>query len=297
MIRTRRWLLAASALAATTLTGCSSLGTLNGLNAVTPGDGGVRLVAQDIPFGPDPRQQLDVYAPRGANRAPVVVFFYGGSWRTGSKRDYGFAARAIAARGFVVVVPDYRLVPQVRYPAFVEDGAAAVAWTAANAGRYGGDPARIGVTGHSAGAYIALMLTVDRRWLAKAGAAGAIKAAVGLAGAYDFYPFDPGGAAEAAFGQFPDPRDTQPVTHASAGAPPVLLLTGDADTTVKPRNATALAAALTAAGASATVKTYPGIGHIGIILAVSKPFRGKAPVLADMTTFLDARLEPQSPPR
>lgn len=290
MTMTRRWLIVASACIAATLAGCTGLNTLNTLNTLTPGDGGVVQVARDMPFGSDARQQLDIYAPRTAARAPVVVFFYGGSWRDGSRRDYAFAARAIASRGFVVVVPDYRLVPQVGYPAFVEDGAAAVAWTTVNIGRHGGDPARIGVAGHSAGAYIALMLAVDPRWLARAGAAGAIKAAVGIAGPYDFYPFEPGGAAQAAFGAFPDPRDTQPVTHASAAAPPVLLLTGDADTTVKPRNAAALAAALAANGASATVRTYPGVGHIGIVVALSKPFRGKAPVLADTTTFLHEKL-------
>ena len=220
MASSRRLFLAATALAAAALTACSGLDTLNGLNRLTPGDGGVAQVGRDIAFGADPRQQLDVYAPKGRAGAPVVVFFYGGSWKTGSRRDYGFAARAIAAKGFVVVVPDYRLVPQVRYPAFVEDGAAAVAWTAAHAGEYGGDPKRIGVAGHSAGAYIALMLAVDPRWTAKAGAGGAIKAAVGLAGPYDFLPFEPGGAAEAAFGQAADPRDTQPVTHARADAPP-----------------------------------------------------------------------------
>ncbi len=286
----RRWLLAASALAAVVLSGCTGLNTLNNLNALTPGDGGASQVAHDIAFGSDQRQQLDVYAPANARHAPVVVFFYGGSWKMGSRKDYGFAARAMAAKGFIVVVPDYRLVPQVRYPAFVEDGASAVAWTAAHAAQYGGDPARIGVSGHSAGAYIALMLTVDPRWLAKAGAAGAIKAAVGLAGPYDFYPFDPGGAAEAAFGQTVDPRDTQPINHVSAATPPVLLLTGDGDTTVKPRNAFALAAELTAKGASATARAYPGIGHIGIILSLSKPFRGKAPALDDMTKFFHAKL-------
>ncbi len=284
----RRWLLTVSALAS--LAACTSLDTLNGLNSLTPGDGGAAKVAQDVAFGSDPRQQLDIYAPTGAAHAPVIVFFYGGSWKMGSRKDYAFAARALASRGFVVVVPDYRLVPQVRYPAFVEDGAAAVAWTVAHAGQYGGDAQHIGVSGHSAGAYIALMLAVDPRWLVKAGAPGAIKAAVGLAGPYDFYPWEPGGASAAAFGEAPDPRDTQPVTHVSASAPPALLLTGDADTTVKPRNSASLAAALSKAGASATVKGYPGIGHIGIILAVSKPFRGKAPVLADTAAFFHEKL-------
>jgi acetyl esterase/lipase len=272
------------------LAACSRLDALNGVNAITPGDGAVDRVGHDIAFGDGDRQQLDVYAPKAAKDLPVVVFYYGGSWMSGSRSDYGFAARAIAARGFVVVVPDYRLVPQVRYPAFVEDGAAAIAWTARHVRDFGGDPARIGVTGHSAGAYIALMLALDPEWLAKAGAPGAIKAAVGLAGPYDFYPFDPGGAADAAFGSFPDPRATQPIAHVRADAPPVLLLQGDADETVKPRNATALAAALSAQGAPAEARLYPGVGHIGILLGLSKTFRGKSPALADLAGFFQARL-------
>jgi acetyl esterase/lipase len=291
MKTTRRWIIVAGAAAGiAAMSGCTRLGTLNGVNNLTPGDSGTDKVAADIAYGSDPRQKLDIYAPVGARNAPVVVFFYGGSWNSGQRQDYAFAARALAARGFVTVVPDYRLVPQVKYPAFVEDGAAAVAWTAQNIGRYGGNPAAIGASGHSAGAYIAMMLAMDPRWLAKAGAPGVIKAVVGLAGPYDFAPFTPGGAADIAFGSVPDVRETQPITYARAGAPPVLLLTGADDTTVLPRNAERLAAALNALGSSATVKVYPGIGHIGIILAVSKPFRGKAPALDDSAGFLHRHL-------
>ncbi len=287
ILLSRRWLIGAGGMAtALALAGCTKLGTLNGLNAITPGDGGTERAATGIAFGSDPRQMLDVYTPDGAKNAPVIVFFYGGSWASGRRQDYAFAARALAARGFVVVVPDYRLVPQVRYPAFVEDGAAAVAWTVANVSKYGGDPARIGVSGHSAGGYIAMMLTLDQRWLAKAGAASAIKACATLAGPFDFAPFEPGGAAEAAFGQAPDIHDTQPIAHARAGAPPLLLMTGADDTTVYPRNSERLLAAQTALGTTVSMKTYPGIGHIGIILALSKPFRGKAPALADTAAFM-----------
>jgi acetyl esterase/lipase len=286
---TRRWLLAAVAMLS--LAGCSSLGALNGVNNLTPGDGGVTREASDIAYGTDARQKLDVYTPEKAANAPVVVFFYGGSWNSGRRQDYAFAARALAAQGFVVVVPDYRLVPQVRFPAFVEDGAAAVAWTRANIAKHGGNPAAIGVTGHSAGAYIAAMVTLDPRWLAAAGSPGAVKAAVGLAGPYDFLPFVPGGAADAALGGQADPGVTQPISFASADAPPMLLLNGAEDDTVYPRNAERLAAALTRAGATAEPRIYPDIGHIGILLAISKPFRGKAPALADTTAFFHKYLD------
>jgi len=291
MAATRRWLLLGTLMAGLAgLSGCSSLGTLNAVNSLTPGDGGTVRVATDIAFGSDPRQMLDIYTPEGVTKAPVVVFFYGGSWNSGRRQDYAFAARALAAQGFVVVVPDYRLVPQVKFPAFVEDGAAAVAWTRAHIAEHGGDPARIGVTGHSAGAYIALMLALDPQWLAKAGAPGTIKAAVGLAGPYDFLPFVPGGAADLALGGPGDLTMTQPIRFASSSAPPVLLLNGAGDTTVLPRNATNLAAALTAKGAVAEARIYPEIGHIGILLAISKPFRSKAPALADSAGFFHKQL-------
>ena len=283
MDMTRRAALAAT-LTAGLVGGCSGLGTLNGINGLTPGDGGAGKVADGIAFGPDKRQRLDIYAPKGASALPVIVFFYGGSWKSGARGDYAFVGQALAAQGFVVVVADYRLVPQVRFPAFVEDGAAAVGWTADHIAAHGGDPARIAVAGHSAGGYIAIMLALDQRWLAAR--PGVIKAAVGVAGPYDFAPFAPGGAAEAAFGQAADIAATQPITYARGDAPPLLLLTGDSDTTVRPRNAEVLAAAVTARGGRVQTATYPGVGHIGIILALSKPFRGKAPVVADMIEFL-----------
>ncbi len=284
----RRALLSVSALSAVAAA-CSPLGALNGLNRLTPGDGGVTRRVEGAAFGADTRQRLDVYAPKGAaSPLPVVVFFYGGSWNSGLRDGYGFAARALAARGFVVVVPDYRLVPQVRWPAFVEDGAAALRWVTANIAGHGGDPARIAVMGHSAGAHIALLLALDPRW----GVAGSIKAAVGLAGPYDFLPFTSGGAADAALGNAPDLQDTQPIHFARGDAPPLLLLHGSEDITVLPRNSTRLANAVNDLGGRAEVKIYPQIGHIGILLGLSKPFRGKAPVLADASNFLLKSLTP-----
>ncbi len=283
------WRVVAAA-ALSLLAGCTSLGTLKTLNSLTPGDGGTVKLVSGAAFGADPLQTLDVYAPRNASKARVLVFFYGGSWRFGSRKDYGFVAHAFASRGFVVVLPDYRKSPPVPFPGFVEDGAAAVAWTRANIAKYGGDPARIAVAGHSAGAHIAAMVALDPKYLKAAGAPGAVKALVGFAGPYDFYPFDPGGSAERAFGRPADPAATQPITFVRADAPPSLLLTGTLDDVVRPRNAVALAAALTAKGASAQVIQYPGIGHVGLVLSLSKPFRGKAPALADSIAFLDRTL-------
>lgn len=284
----RRSLLSAAALSSL-VAACSPLGALNGLNRLTPGDAGVQQLVDGAAFGTDPRQTLEVWAPKGATgKLPVIVFFYGGSWNSGSRDGYGFAAKALAAKGFVVVLPDYRLVPQVRWPAFVEDGVAAMKWVAANIATHGGDPARVAVMGHSAGAHIALLLSLDRRW----GVADGIKAAVGLAGPADFLPFVAGGAADAALGNAADLNDTQPIHFARKDAAPLLLLHGDADTTVLPRNSLRLANAVNDLGGRAEVRTYPDVGHIGILLALSKPFRGKANALTDASNFLLAALTP-----
>jgi len=287
----RRTILSTATVAtAALIAGCNNLTTLNRLNALTPGDGGVVRRVEGAAYGIEPRRKLDVYAPGDATAPlPVVVFFYGGGWNSGDRGGYAFAARAIAARGFVVVVPDYRLVPQVRFPAFIDDGAAAVRWTVDHVAASGGDPKRIAVAGHSAGAHIAMMLALDARYLAAVRASGAIKAVVGLAGPYDFLPFDQKSAIDA-FGAAPDPKATQPISFVRADAPAALLLTGDADDVVRPRNNRALAAALRLKGAKVEVKEYPGVGHIGILLALSKPFRGKADVLTTMTAFLHRAL-------
>ncbi len=276
------------------LTGCSPLKTFD---ALVPKDGGAARVAAAIPYGPGPRRMLDVYAPRkakvgaGAER-PVILFFYGGSWNSGTRSGYAFVGRALAARGFVVVIPDYRLVPEVRYPGFVEDGAAAVRWTERHVRDFGGDPGRIVLMGHSAGAYIAAMLAVDRRWLGED--ARSVRGFVGLAGPYDFAPFDVD-VARAAFGDWPRPAETQPVTWAGAGDPPSLLLVGGEDTVVQPRNSQALAEKLRAGGVPVAIRSYPKLGHIGLLLSIARPFRGRAPVLDDAARFANQVTEPTKP--
>lgn len=263
------------------LGGCT---TLAAFDTLVPKDRGGGRLASAIAYGPDPRQRLDVYAPRqtAGGERPTIVFFYGGSWNSGSRTGYAFVGRALAARGFVVIIPDYRLVPSVRYPAFVEDGAAAVHWAVAHAGAYGGSSTRIILMGHSAGAYIAAMLAVDGRWLGSARAA--VRGMVGLAGPYDFAPFDVD-ASRAAFSNWPRPADTQPVTWAGAGDPPALLAYGAEDRTVQPRNSEALAARLRAGGVPVELHSYPRLGHVGLLLALARPFRRRAPVLEDVVRF------------
>ncbi|TVV76159.1 alpha/beta hydrolase [Sphingomonas solaris] len=257
------------------------------------GDAPAIRVAEGVPFAPG--LALDVWVPprEVAGPHPVLVFFYGGSWVNGRRQDYGFAARAYAERGFVVVVPDYRKVPAARFPAFLRDGAAAVGWAERNAARFGGDPRRLALAGHSAGAWIATMLALDRRWLAAAGVRpDVVRAVVGLAGPYDFSPFR-WQAARDALGNAANPRDTQPIRFARRDAPPLWLATGDADDEVRPRNSRALAARQQALGSRTTVlRVYPGLGHPGIVMALSRPFRRLAPVLDDSAAFLRANTAP-----
>jgi acetyl esterase/lipase len=260
------------------------------LNFLMPKPWGSRRVARHVPYGAHKRQTLDIYAPRsGAGPWPVVYFVYGGSWAMGERSYYGFVGRAIAALGYVVVVVDYRLIPDVEYPGFLDDCADGFAWTVAHVGRYGGDPSRIALMGHSAGAYNAVMLMLASRFLQARGLLGHVRAFVGLSGPYDFYPFDVAVSIRA-FGAVADPKSTQPVTLVRLGLPPMFLASGEADTLVLPRNTVALAKKQREAGNEVVEKHYPGIGHAGSLLALGAFGRHRAPILSDVGAFLRAHL-------
>lgn len=282
-----------AALLTVLLGACSPTRAFNGLALAQAG--GVSVV-RDQAFGPLPRQRLDVYAPKGDGPPkPVLVFLYGGSWNSGSKATYGFVGAAFASRGFVTVIPDYRLVAEVRYPTFLQDNAAAVRWARDHARAHGGDPDRIVIVGHSAGAYNAAMLAIDQRWLAQAGVPrAAIRGWAGLAGPYDFLPLDDG-ATLAAFSGAPDLPASQPAAHIDRADPPAFLATGAADERVAPRHTRDLGARLRAAGVTAETRVYPDVGHVGIALALTAPFRRRAPVLDEVSAFLRARTAPTQP--
>jgi acetyl esterase/lipase len=266
-------------------------GLLTLYDGAVGGGSGVSRPGNALPFGSH-GQTLDVWRPSGpvTGPRPVLIFWYGGGWAKGDRAAYGFAARAFAKGGFVVIVPDYRKVPKIRFPAFLQDGAQAVKWARDHVADYGGDPGRIVIAGHSAGAYTVAMLALDSRWLKAEGVdPGIIKAAVGLSGPYDFYPFTSKRAADAMQGAA-DPTMTQPIHFARADAPPMLLVTSSGDTEVRPKNAINLANRLRALGAPVTLREYQGLSHEEVAMALSKPFRGKAPVLADSIAFLIAAL-------
>jgi acetyl esterase/lipase len=271
-------------------------GTLSVLDGIMGGGRGTARVREGVAFGTH-GQKLDVWRPSGGVKTglPVLIFWYGGGWVHGSRSAYAFAARAFAKAGFVVVMPDYRKVPDVRFPAFLQDGAEAVKWTRDHIAQSGGDPQRIAVMGHSAGAYTVAMLTLDRRWLTAEGVDPAIiKAAVGLCGPYDFHPFTAKRAIDAMQGAA-DPVMTQPIHFARGDAPPMLLVSAGDDTQVKAHNAVNLAARLTALGGRVTHIDYAGLSHEDVAMALSKPFRGKAPVVADSVAFLRGAMPPRAP--
>lgn len=264
----------------------SACAPVNVLNALAPRAGITETT--NIAYALGDRHGLDIYAPAGNGPFPVVVFIYGGGWTDGSKSEYRFVAAALAARGFLTVVPDYRLFPEVRFPAFLQDNAAAVAWTRANIARYGGDPHSLFLMGHSAGAYNVAMLTLDKQWLQADGINPDrdIAGTIGLAGPYDFLPLhDP--QLEDIFAPAGDLRLSQPITFARGSAPPMFLAAGTVDRTVLPRNTEHLAAAIHRDGGTVEERLYPGINHTKIIGAMAGVLQWLAPSMKDVTAFLD----------
>jgi acetyl esterase/lipase len=257
------------------------------------GDRGIRL-ASAAHFGDDPAQRLQLFVPADprldpavTGRAlPLVVFIHGGAWVSGDPHDYRFVARNLAPAGHAVLLAGYRLGVAGRYPAMLEDGAAVLRWIASHATALGADPTRVVLMGHSAGAYNAVMLGLDRRWLAASGLpARAICGIVGLAGPYDFLPLDDPGTI-GAFGHADDLAQTQPVNHVLGAAPPLLLIHGADDRRVLPRHSLALARAMARCGASSDTHVLDAINHEGLIMRFARPFLRDRRALALVTAFL-----------
>ncbi len=264
---------------------------LNAIDRLAGGARNVELVHRET-IGTSPRQKILVYNMAGDDQPkPVIIFFHGGSWNSGDPDDYTFVARALVPKGFTVVLAGYRLVPGGEYPAMLEDTAKAVAWAKANIGRYNGDAERIFIAGHSAGAYNAVQVALDPQWLAADGLSSKdISGVIGMSGPYDFLPLD-SASTKAAFGAAADLTATQPVNHVHAGAPPMLLIHGEQDTLVYPRNSRKLAADLTKAGDQVTTAYFTGMDHNAPLLALASPWRRDPQVLDTITSFVDAVLE------
>ena len=265
----------------------SALSIMDPFNLPAAMDAATAKVGDGIAYADGPRHKLDVYAPeqRGP-AAPVVFFIYGGGWNRGERSDYQFVGRALAARGFVAVIADYRLVPEVHYPEFLEDSANALRWVQDNIADYGGDPTRLFLAGHSAGAYNAVMLAVDPSYLREYGVTMPIRAVAGLSGPYDFYPFEYGEVQET-FGNAPNPEGTQPINLVTSNTPPMYLASGTTDPIVRMQNTEHLARTLQARGVWVTTKFYEGFGHMEPVIAMGSAWRWRAPVLDDMVLFFN----------
>ena len=274
------------------LTACSALDVLN---ATVPSDT-YRNFA-NLPYGEHPRQRLDVYMPSqlladralAAGGAPLVVFFYGGSWSSGDRADYRFVGEALASRGVAVVVADYRLSPEVRYPVFLQDSALATRWAFDNAQKYGADPTRIFVMGHSAGAYNAAMLALDKRWLSGVDSSpDKLAGWIGLAGPYDFLPIGDR-KTQVAFEWPGTPPDSQALFHASSASPPALLLAPVNDSLVNTQRSTVgMAQSLRSSGVRVESELYDTVNHVTIVATMASVLSSRAPVLERVTAFVQA---------
>ena len=268
------------------LAACSPTAALNALVS----DDSFQLTPRQ-PYGPLPRQVLDIYRPSDAGPPaghPVAVFFYGGSWNRGERDDYKFVGAALASRGILTLVADYRLYPQVRYPDFLVDGALAVGYALREAAALGGDPRRVYVVGHSAGAYNAAMLAIDARWLRAVGHDPVELAGwVGLAGPYDFLPIvNPD--VRPVFNHPDYPPGTQVFDHITASSPRAFIGAARTDDLVDPvRNSVGLANRLQAVGRPVTLKLYDRVDHVTIAAAFASPLRWLAPVLDDVEAFIE----------
>lgn len=258
----------------------SPLGLFNSFQA-----GRCRADVVDMPYGEHPRQTLDVYLPAAAETpAPLLVWFYGGAWDSGEKRLYRFIARRFTAMGYAVAIPNYRLTPEVRFPAFVEDAAAALAQLTRHAQQsvhLSSGPVLL--AGHSAGAYIAVQVTADKRYLTQHKlSSDRVAGIIGLAGPYDFHPYDVP-ASQAAFGSAPASA-SQPVAQDLSHMPSLLLIHGDKDTTVRLRNSRRLAEA----APQADLVTVEGAGHVDVLLGLGVRITAREPVLNPIAAFLES---------
>lgn len=230
-------------------------------------------------YAPGARGGVDLYWPEATRDPPTVLFFYGGGWEAGERAMYRFVGNALASQGIACAIPDYRVFPQARFPDFMHDAAAALAWTAKLPGV---GVRRLFLMGHSAGAHIATLLALDTRYRDAAGAP-APRGVIGLSGPYDFLPLRSPVLREI-FGAEASWPVSQPIRFVTPGAPPMLLATGAWDRTVLPRNTRHLAAALRAAGVAVSERVFPMLGHRALV-------GGFAPVLASLLPVQRAVLD------
>jgi acetyl esterase/lipase len=216
------------------------------------------------------KQKLDIYRPRGARNRPVLIFYHGGAWVRGDRKQYPFLGNRFAREGYVVVVPSYRLAPKHPHPAQAEDAAAALAWVVRHIEEYGGDPKHITLAGHSAGGHLASLLVTNEQWLRAHGLdATAVRAVAALSAPLDLVPL--AGGSSRVFGS--DPKvlhAASPQRHVRAALPPFVVTYCQWDYALLPQQAEAFHAALIAAGARSQLVYVPGENHISEITSITR---------------------------
>jgi len=273
------------------LTGCSSVG-LSVVNLLAGFDN--YHVYENLSYGSKKQNVMDVYVPETEKetthreRLPVVVFFYGGCWggcKTLTKEYYVFVAQALTAKGYLVVIPDYRRHPDVKFPQIMDDATQAVEWVKKHIDQYGGDPERLFLMGHSAGAQMAALLTLNERYLLP-DTWNSVRGFIGLAGPYDFLPFTDD-YERIVFGPEQDYPASQPVNFVGGKEPPMLLLYGNDDETVRPFNIESLTKKVKQAGGCVEAHVYDGLDHAGLIGTLALPLQNSSTVHSDIVDFLD----------
>ena len=246
-------------------------------------------VQRNVSYGEHPKQKLDIYRPlTRSNHTVLFVFFYGGGWDSGSRSDYEFVGRSLASEGHFVVIPDYRVYPDVTFPEFVNDGALAtkfvLEWLS---DEFGDRP--VFLMGHSAGAHIAILVAVDQRYLRKYGRNTAeLSGAIGLAGPYDFLPIT-SSRLKMIFPTQDDEYKSQPINFTDSTDPEILLLHGDQDERVRLKNSLNMAEAITKSGGRVTLRVYPGVTHTGIIRPFTRIFKDRFGLLEDIKGFVSSQ--------
>lgn len=279
---------AAIGLATAVTVACSPLKTLN---VLVPSSGYV--MHTNLAYGDSPRQKLDIYTPKQAQnnaqqKPPVVLFYYGGSWDSGNKSDYKFAAEAFTSNGFVTVIPDYRVYPEVVFPGFMADPAKAAKWVKDHIQEFGGDPNRVFLAGHSAGAHIAVMLSLNDEYLAKENLKLTdFRGTIGLAGPYDFLPVKTD-RLKVIFGPEDQRWKSQPIEYVTGKNQPMLLIVGLKDGTVWPRNTFNLAEKIKSKGGVVQVEQFADYGHIDMAAKLAKPLRGNGELLKPIVSFINS---------
>jgi acetyl esterase/lipase len=204
---------------------------------------------------------LDLYLPKDKKDFATIVWFHGGGLKGGNRNSGAAFARRFTAEGFGVVLVSYRLSPKVKCPVYLEDAAAAVAWTVGNIGKHKGDPDKIFISGHSAGGYLTAMLGLDSRWLARhkiplTKIAGLMPVA-GQMITHSTIREERGIRAAA-----PLIDDFAPCHHVRADAPPFLCFAGDKDLPARAEENIYFAAAMKAAGhKNIECRIVPGRTH------------------------------------